>query len=326
MKRIGTLFSTVLVGGLALAWAVAAVAQRPPPAAVAEQRDREVERELEAARERLERAAQDVAQLSAKMSDRVMQQMIPVDDLRKRAMLGVHIDDTPDKSGALVKEVSPGGPASEAGLQRGDRIVRLNGKSLAAEDAAHLELMRRMQEVKPGDVVQLGVMRDGKPLDLKVTTRAGQLAAYMMHLPPGAPVPPEAPLPPAFRGAERGWEFEFLTRGSGELAQLELATLTPKLGRYFGTDSGVLVVRAPPDSSYRLEDGDVIRSIGTRVPDSGTHALRILRSYQPGEKLTLRILRQRKPLTLDVQLPAVPAGRRQTRSESSQLPADRPVS
>jgi S1-C subfamily serine protease len=80
---------------------------------------------------------------------------------------------------------------------------------------------------------------------------------------------------------------------------MELVTLTPQLGRYFGADKGVLVVRSPAKGSMQLEDGDVILAIDGRQPLSGSHATRILASYQPGEKLSLHIIREHK--TLDVQ-------------------------
>jgi hypothetical protein len=84
---------------------------------------------------------------------------------------------------------------------------------------------------------------------------------------------------------------------------MELATLTPQLGRYFGSDKGVLVVRAPADGALKLEDGDVILAIDGRAPESGSHATRILASYQPGEKVTLRVVRMHKTLDVDTKLP-----------------------
>jgi S1-C subfamily serine protease len=87
------------------------------------------------------------------------------------------------------------------------------------------------------------------------------------------------------------------------LGELELATLSPRLGSYFGSDKGVLVVRAGSDGPLKLEDGDVILAIDGREPTSGSHATRILGSYQPGEKVSLRILRQHKTLELESVLP-----------------------
>jgi len=82
---------------------------------------------------------------------------------------------------------------------------------------------------------------------------------------------------------------------------MELVSLTPQLGRYFGTDKGVLVVRAPKD--FKLEDGDVILSIDGREPMSGSHATRILGSYQPGEKISIKLMRQQKTVNVETALP-----------------------
>ena len=89
----------------------------------------------------------------------------------------------------------------------------------------------------------------------------------------------------------------------GPLADMELATLTPRLGGYFGTDNGILVVRAPAGGALKLQDGDVILSIDGRVPESGPHATRILGSYQPGEKIDIRIMRDRKRMDIATTMP-----------------------
>src|SRR5690606_25573492 len=96
----------------------------------------------------------------------------------------------------------------------------------------------------------------------------------------------------------------------GVFGSAELVPLTPKLGQYFGTEKGLLVVRAPSDSRLRLEDGDVILDIGGRTPSSPTHAFRILGSYQAGEKLTLNVLRQKKKMSFDITIPDEPAAGR----------------
>ena len=85
---------------------------------------------------------------------------------------------------------------------------------------------------------------------------------------------------------------------------MELADLSPALGQYFGTSQGVLVIRVPHDGDFlKLQDGDVILGIDGRVPENGSHATRILRSYQPGEKIHLKVMRQKKTLELEATLP-----------------------
>ena len=92
----------------------------------------------------------------------------------------------------------------------------------------------------------------------------------------------------------------------GEFGGMELASITPKLGAYFGVTEGVLVVQAPENDAFKLEDGDVLQTIDGRKPEDGAHAMRILRSYKSGEKLNLTVLRQRKPVTLAITMPERP--------------------
>jgi S1-C subfamily serine protease len=87
---------------------------------------------------------------------------------------------------------------------------------------------------------------------------------------------------------------------------MELVSLSPGLGRYFGTDEGLLIVRAPDNEEIGLEDGDVIRMIGTRKPNDPGHAMRILRSYEPGEELVIQILRETESREVRLTLPQPP--------------------
>jgi S1-C subfamily serine protease len=89
----------------------------------------------------------------------------------------------------------------------------------------------------------------------------------------------------------------------GPFHELELVALTPGLGAYFGTQEGLLVVRAPNDAALELIDGDVILDIGGRTPTSPEHAMRILRSFEPGETLRLQIMRSQRRETLEFELP-----------------------
>ena len=89
--------------------------------------------------------------------------------LRSRARLGFmpgSYDET--ERGAVIGDVLPGTPAEEAGLQKGDRIVAWNGEELANI----FGYMQALGGHKPGDVVTLGVERDGEVIELKATLGA----------------------------------------------------------------------------------------------------------------------------------------------------------
>jgi len=71
----------------------------------------------------------------------------------------------PVKWGIYVEAVADGSPASTAGLQKGDIIASLDGVQL---DETH-QYLNMLYTYKPGDTITLGIYRDGKELDLKIT-------------------------------------------------------------------------------------------------------------------------------------------------------------
>jgi S1-C subfamily serine protease len=89
----------------------------------------------------------------------------------------------------------------------------------------------------------------------------------------------------------------------GGFGGTQFVELTPGLGSYFGTDKGLLVVRAPANGRFKLQDGDVLLDIDGRVPASVGHAMQILGSYNAGEKVKLHLMRQKQKLELAIDLP-----------------------
>ncbi|HVW20340.1 MAG TPA: Do family serine endopeptidase [Opitutaceae bacterium] len=69
-------------------------------------------------------------------------------------------------NGALVTDVSPGSPASRAGLQSGDVITGLNGEPVKDSEALHLAI----GEMSAGTHLKLQVLREGKTKDFALTT------------------------------------------------------------------------------------------------------------------------------------------------------------
>jgi S1-C subfamily serine protease len=89
----------------------------------------------------------------------------------------------------------------------------------------------------------------------------------------------------------------------GRWNDLELVTLTPALGSYFGATEGLLVVRAPDEPRIGLQDGDVILEIAGREPTSPEHAMRILMSFEPGETVSFSIMRRQRRETTQYVIP-----------------------
>ena len=85
---------------------------------------------------------------------------------------------------------------------------------------------------------------------------------------------------------------------------LNLAPLNADLGRYFGTDKGVLVIAADQDSLPGIRGGDVITSIGGEQVNRPEDALRALRDQDTGKDVAIKLLRDRKTLALNMKAPA----------------------
>ena len=296
--KLASVLSLWLLCGAAFAHSDAIDPPSPPgpPSAPNERSDRhdardaDIQLQLDVAQKKLEEAARQVAELSSQMSRVQMERFENLDApplSLGRAIVGVQLDPASGKDGARVVEVSPGGPAAAAGMRAGDVIVSVNGKDVTGEKSAR-QVVRIIRDAQPDTKVTVRARRDGVARDFTVTLRKGPaVVAFDGSFPDF----PKFPLLP----------HSFMVEGP--LSNMELATLSPHLGTYFGTDKGVLVVRAPPDGVLKLEDGDVILAIDGREPSSGSHATRILGSYQPGEKITLRIVREHKTMELQTTVP-----------------------
>jgi len=238
-------------------------------------------------------------------------------ELSRRPRLGIILQgrniwhrDAPE-SGAVVLAVTPGSPADEAGLQSGDVITGWNGHVLGdgangPDDAAveaSRDLIERSKELEDGESVTLQYQRDGVEHEATLVAREIEFSPRFVQ---------EYVKPFTIKPRE-GWPLVASSSGPWSLlrewSDMELVALNPELGAYFGTDTGVLVVRGPQeDESLGLESGDVILRIGDREVKSPEHAMRILRSYEPEEDLTIDIVRHKKSQTLTGTIPRLSGG------------------
>ena len=203
-----------------------------------------------------------------------------------------------DSIGAWIEAVTPGGPAAKAGLKAGDVITKFNGTALAGLPAPEenasgpgRKLVTLARGLAPGDTAPIEYRRGSDSKKTKLVTE--DVGSWMVIVDPVEPVGPGIVQVPG--GADPGFpSFCF----GDSWCDMELVTVTPELGDYFGTKEGVLVVKAPGDSTLPLKSGDVILVIGGRRPTSPSHAMRILRSYEGGETVTIEILRKKKHSTV----------------------------
>jgi C-terminal processing protease CtpA/Prc len=298
----------------------------------AEEQMRQAERQMRDAERQLREAARQLARVEGSKAREIAKAERKVVVLTNRARLGIVLkqeaDPATDKTGAVIEALTPGGPAEEVGLRVGDIITKFNGQPLvgsaadvdADESAPSARLIELAGNLKDGDKVTLEYVRGGKTATATVTasrlggpairviTSGGPHGSHEITI-PDIPEIPDIDVDLSGLEALRSWY------------NLDLVSLNPELGVYFGAKDGVLVIHTPKDDTLNLKGGDVIVSIGGRTPTSPAQAMRILRSYDPGQSLVLEVLRDHHQLKLTITVPQKTGwfGFRTDRDESAEV-------
>ena len=172
----------------------------------------------------------------------------------------------PDASGAIVSQVTPDSPASRAGLKGGDVLRELNGKKIVNGGA----LQVAVSEMAPGNTIELGILRDGKPETLKV-------AVGEFH-----------------KDTEVAGNNGSADHQHGKLG-LAVANLTPDLRSQLNVPSQVngaaieSVRPASPADDAGLAPGDVILEVNRHAVESADNFVNQVHSVPNGKDILLLI-------------------------------------
>ena len=271
-----------------------------------ESRKAEYSERLRMAEERMEQAAREIAELASER----LPNMATIErrfEFSNKPRIGITIEGSSTSGpveGVEVGGITPESAADDAGLRAGDVITAVNGESMSAEASsdANKLLLDFMQGVEEGDELKVEYLRNGNVGAVELSPKIMEMHAFSWAPDIDHEFIERMPGVPAFVREfkfERGFPFM-----GGAWGSMELVELNGGLGKYFGTDSGLLVVSAPKSESLELQDGDVIQTIDGREPTDVRHAMRILNSYESGESLKLGIMRDKKKRTLEVEVPA----------------------
>ena len=197
------------------------------------------------------------------MARRVMEEILKTGKV-VRGYLGVVIQEvTPDLAkafnvpqgkGALIGDVTAGGPADKAGMQKGDVIEQLNGQTVNEIN----ELRLQIASMAPGTTVHFKILRNGQERDVSVTL--GEL--------------PEK--------AGQSGSSSSLSENS-PMRGVQVDNLTPSVARELGVRPGTRgvvvtdVAPATPASDAGLRRGDIIEEINRQSVTNVTEYGRIVR-------------------------------------------------
>lgn len=308
-----------------------ALALLSPLTAQAQQGDAARQKELEAARTDLRRAAQRVAELSRGTD--TLRAPIRIDRVvAGRPRLGVLLAGDDDE-GVRIAGVTPDSGAARAGLKAGDRLVRVGDAAITGDGAdarvAHARAL--LADLRVDTPVRIAYQRDGGTHEASITPTPvsprfafdgqGPGRAFFLGGEDGMPWIEGVPVPMDQITNVISPQVQRELRQLGRLgdckredchlpalaqafrwSNLNLATVDASLGRYFGTDAGVLVLSVGEELEG-LQPGDVIRKVDGAPVTSPRDVTQALRGKPEEAKVAIEYLRDRQVRTGTVTVP-----------------------
>ncbi|MGN7726119.1 PDZ domain-containing protein [Luteimonas sp. 22616] len=310
--------NTFLHASLTVAIALALAGHSSPTSAQASAPSATVDadKSLAEARAELARAARKVAELS---HDRAVPAARAAHRIASRPVLGVLL--APDEgNGVRVAGVTPDGGAAKAGIKSGDRIVSVDGRQVlgGSGELRAQNLRTLLGKLDSGKKTRIGYVRDGRAATVDVTPSAGR---NLVVFSPGDAASGDFDFDfdfPDMRAIASDVRREIIRIGPGIACKgndcdmpalmsafrwngLNLASMDKQLGRYFGTDHGVLVLSNGELSG--LQAGDVIQRIDGKAVASPREAMAAMGNKPGGTKVAVDYLRDRKPGKAQVTVP-----------------------
>jgi S1-C subfamily serine protease len=216
--------------------------------------------------------------------------------MRQIMIGGDQIAYLPDEAAWEVQELRDGSPLAEAGLQPGDRITAVNDESYSPDDILGLLAVAAQAET-----LTLTVERDDETLEIEVP------AAAVMALMTGARFGPGMPESRIIPRAQPGMPFEFgpqTNRARLGVRYLPLDEQTA-IQRELDVTEGAVILEVEAESPAEIAGllvDDVVVSVDGDAVDARRNLAYRLQPYEPGESVTLEVLRAGETLEIEVTL------------------------
>ncbi len=194
-----------------------------------------------------------------------------------------------DDHGVEIVLVDSDSPAGKAGLREHDVVLTFNGRTLQSPE----EFRKLIRDTTPGQMVELGISRDGQRLTVKPQLADRQKIVY------AAPKEKIKVSIPRF-------EMPIITTLSSRNGVV-VENLTPQLGEVFGVKdgAGVLVRSVEKGSAGEtagLRAGDVIVRVGNEQVANTSAWNHAMRDQKPGP-VQLGIMRDKRQQNLSFTVP-----------------------
>ena len=272
--------------------------------------ERDLERELKSHERELKDREKDLKKL-----DRQFQAMAMPSFPGASSYLGVGVAEVDDQRakelklkeerGVEIRKVEEGSPAGKAGLKEHDVVLEYNGQPVEGIES----FIRMVRETPVGRTAKMLISRDGATQT--ITARVGQRKdaghTFTFTVPPIPPIPPMPPI-----DVPRPLMATRTTR-----IGVETESLSGQLSEFFGVKDGVLVRAVDKDSPAEkagLKAGDVIVKVDDEKVSRPNEVSEALRSAWEKKSIPVLVVRNKKEVTLNLELPERSGGERRPRS------------
>lgn len=215
---------------------------------------------------------------------------------KKKGWLGVGIKSVNEEvkedwelsvdKGVLVTYVIDDSPADEAGIKKGDVILKYEGRSVRYSD----ELVEYVRKTPPGEKAKIEIDRNGKSKKFEVKIEKNKSKMVFQ----------------SFGDGGHGFTFYSNDSESGFLG-VDMYDLTDGLREYFKVEEneGVLVVNVIEDSPAEkagFKSGDIIVKVDKRVIEDSDDLGKAISKHEPDEKVKIEYIRNKKKSSKTVTL------------------------
>jgi serine protease Do len=223
-------------------------------------------------------------------------------------------------AGAVVTEVAKESAAAKAGIKTGDVVTSFDGERVRSAR----QLSRLVEETPAGRPVKVALQRAGAPVTVEVTPEAPKMTQMMPGMPgeggdvfrwqkraPGPGQEFEGPqgMPFKFEMPAGRFDFDgepFMAASRGRLG-VRVQDLSEELAGYFGVKAGVLVAGVEADAPAAkagVKAGDVITAVNGQAISDPSDLRKEVAKVEDGKTADLAVTRDKKPLTLKVEVTA----------------------
>ncbi len=201
-----------------------------------------------------------------------------------------------EERGVEIKRVEPGSPAEKAGLKEGDVVLEYNGQRVEGTES----FIRMVRETPVGRTARMQISRDGNLQTVTAVLGQRKDGAFGRNF--SVTVPPVPPLPPIPNIDVPRSVITLRTPRVG----LETESLSGQLADFFGVKEGVLVRsvdKGSPAEKAGFKAGDVILKVDGRPVSRPRDVSDELRNSWDKKTVPVVVMRAKKELTLNVDLP-----------------------